>query len=232
VDAVGLIQLGSSADTLEQKRNEMRLVLLGELGVDALEPLLVLLAHVRRHSHAGDDDLRLRISRFCPVDDGLQIRAGGVGHDPAQSVIAAEFDHQHIDALPQEPVEPPQAARGGIAAHTGVDHAKLHPALVCLLLEQGRKAFLGVDAVARSQAVAEDDDRSRRAVGRRACGCGVGRRRAGEQPEKRHCDESAPDRPCALHWRHCSTICEWMQPNLRLTRLLRRGKTLRPRIGN
>jgi hypothetical protein len=61
----------------------------------------VVLAHVRRHLHAGEDDPGRGIFGAHAVDDALETGAGDGRLDAAQAVVAAEREDEDVHGLPQ-----------------------------------------------------------------------------------------------------------------------------------
>ena len=118
MNRVRLIEIAISADVLEQKWNQRRVILLRDVGENALKFRLIIRAEIRRHLHSGDDDFELRIFRFRLVDDRLQICfPAALPRNPRKPSFAPSAMDENIDLLLQQPVDPAQTARARVAAH-------------------------------------------------------------------------------------------------------------------
>jgi putative ABC transport system ATP-binding protein len=165
MNPIGLIELRASAHPFQKKRNQQCVIRAGQFDENVFKLLLILLAHVGWHLHSGDDDLGVRIFGSGAIDDSLKIRSGGGGHDPAESVIPAEFQHEHIHPLPQEPLNAAKPARRRVPAQPGINHREVPLPLIDFLLQQSRKTFRRFQPVPGGQAVPQHHDRSFRVRG-------------------------------------------------------------------
>ncbi len=71
---------------------------------------------------------------FSRVRDLGECRTRDLRIGAAQRVVGAEFDDHALRPLGHRPVEPPEAARGGIPGYTGIDHLDLYPLVLQGLL--------------------------------------------------------------------------------------------------
>ena len=157
VDAVGQVKVGHAADALQQKRDEGDLVYLRQLGIHGGELTGVFWPHIRGHLHARQNNFNGRIAPADTLDHGLEVGAGSCRVYSAQSVVAPQFDAKNIHGLPQDPVQPAQATRGGLAAQPGVNDAPGEAAGIQFMLDQRRECFVGIETIAGGQAVAEKE---------------------------------------------------------------------------
>ena len=162
VDAVREVQRGDAGDTFEQEGDESGPVLLRELRVERAEASPVGLPVVGKSFHARRARPWAGATATHAVEDGLDVLPRRVRVLAAQAVVGPRFEDEHRDRLLQQPVEPAQRPRRRLAAHARVHHAVLEAGLVDPGLDQRGKSLVGVEAIARSEAVAqEQDDRAR-----------------------------------------------------------------------
>src|SRR4051812_47171235 len=103
MDPVRLIQLRSTPDAFEQKRNEGGVIQLSKVGKNPLECLGVFRAHVRWQLHTSDEEVDLRICSLHSVNDRLQIGPCLRDRNATQAVISAQLQHENIDLALQHP---------------------------------------------------------------------------------------------------------------------------------
>lgn len=158
MNLIGLVQLGDAPDALEEKRNQGGVFGPGHVGKKGAETARIVRSHAGRQLHAGEDDSGGGI--FVPglADDGDEVGTGLRQREPAQAVVAPEFEHQDVHRPAQQPVHAAQSARRGVAADAGVDNCKWKSGRIGALLQQGRKGRAWIHPVARGQAVAEQED--------------------------------------------------------------------------
>ena len=91
-----------------------------------------------------------------------KIGAGDAGFDAAESVVAAECEHEDSDGLTENPIDTARATGGCFAAQSGVDDAPRGRGGLNFLPNEGGVSFSSgvVQTVARSKAVAEENDRA------------------------------------------------------------------------
>ena len=77
----------------------------------------------------------------------------------AESVVRPELEDEDVNRSLQEPINPAQSARAGLAAQAGVDHFIRKLFRLDLLLDQRGKGLALLEAVARGQTVAEKQNR-------------------------------------------------------------------------
>src|SRR5690625_1646 len=158
MDAVGKVQFRNASNIFKQKRNQGRLVCLGEPRKNLGEFAAVIFAHIWRNLHSGDHERCLWIFFTDAVEDRLEAFFGRFRVDAWQAVVCTEFENKNIDRAAQDPVDPAKATGGGFSAQTGVDRLHIPPALVDLLLNQRRISLLWFDSVARGQTVSEKEN--------------------------------------------------------------------------
>src|SRR5579872_2863806 len=102
MDAVTLVKRRDAADAFEEEGNEGDVVFFRQFGKQVAELFGIGVAHIRWDLHAGKDDFGGRI--FIPdrVDNGLKIIAGAARGDPAEPVVAAEFQDKDVNRLTQD----------------------------------------------------------------------------------------------------------------------------------
>jgi len=172
VDAVGLIELRDAAYTLQEKVDEGGLVLCGQLGEDIVEGGCIGAAHGGEGLHSCQDDFGGGVFSFNGVDDGLQIGSCcGDGNAP-EAVIGAQFQHEDVDRLAEDPADAAFAACGSFAAKASVDDLIWPVEGVDAAADDGREGLVGAYAVAGGEAIAEEEDGF---GGGRIRGCETGR---------------------------------------------------------
>jgi hypothetical protein len=97
MDAVGQIEARITRDMLEQERYEHGVVAFGEIREGLAERARVDVAEIGRRLHAGDDERRIRIRATSADQDRVEVRAHLPDRQPAQAVVRAQLDHQHLD---------------------------------------------------------------------------------------------------------------------------------------
>jgi 2-aminoadipate transaminase len=138
VHAVALVQIGPAADALKKERHKRNPLPGRNLREDPGESPRVILAHVREHPHAGQDDPGRGAPRPDPRYDGLQVRADQGWVHAAQAVVRAEREDEDIDRLPKDPIHASQAPGRCLTAEAGVDHAPGQAGGGDLCLDDGR----------------------------------------------------------------------------------------------
>ena len=209
---------------LHEERDMVELELLGETGVERLEGGHVVAAEARRETDAEQEHAHARGARAR--GDLAQAALDLARILAAQAVVAAELEHEHVRGLFQQPVEPPQSARAGVAAHAGVDELERTPLGREPALQHGREGLGRIEVQTRRDAVAEEHDLGRaggdRRGGRRAARAGRrarqgllrrerGRARTvlaptagcGHEPERERAEEREPSAG-ASHDRDCT----------------------------
>jgi hypothetical protein len=96
MDAVGLIEARLTRDFVEQERHEHGIVAIGEVRERIAERARVDVAEIGRRLHAGDHERRVRIRAAGPDQDRVEVRAHLFDRQPAQPVVRAQLDHQHL----------------------------------------------------------------------------------------------------------------------------------------
>ena len=175
-----MVEVRVGGHAFEEKRDERGVVGLGQLGKGACEGGGVI-SQVHGHSHAGDDDFHGRILGADAVDDRLEIGAHGGDRQPAQAVVAAEFEDKDVHGRTENPVDAAESARRGLATQAGVDHAPRQAGGGDFLLHDGGECLGGgvIQSVAGSEAVAEEEHGFGSGPG------GLGRGGGGEQKHEK-----------------------------------------------
>ena len=119
----------------------------------------VVRAHVARRQHAGDEHRDM--ARLEPLEHRLERAAGQLGIDPSQGVVGAELEDHGLGAVGDRPVEPREAAGGGVARHSGIGDLRRDALGGERPLELCRKRRIDGKAVAGGERVAEGDDPQR-----------------------------------------------------------------------
>ena len=143
-------------------------------GEDGAEACGVALAQVGGRLHARQQDFDLRVPGPGPADDGEQVVAQGIDIQSPQAVVGPQLDHEHAHRRAQQPLQPPQAPRAGVAADARVHHTERKSGPVDARPDpRGKGVFPGVaQAVAFGEARAQEEDNT-------ALGRGVRRRDGG-----------------------------------------------------
>lgn len=117
-------------------------------------------AHAWGDAHTDEEDLTFWVFAFHRVDDRLQVVAGGCDGDTAQSVVAAELEHEDVGGLAEYPGDAAFTAGGRFTADAGFDDLIGFVERVEAVADPGGEGFIGLQAVAGREAVAEEDDSS------------------------------------------------------------------------
>ena len=160
--------------TVEEERVKIDRVLSGEIDVGLLESFTVGPAEIGRRQHAGQHDLHATCRGRG--DDLVKIGAQLIHRQPAQRVVAAEFDQQMAGLIAQHPIQPRGTTGRGIAGYPGIDHATVDAALAQCRLEPDRERVPFRDPQPRGQRIAEH----RETAGRCRQGGQQGQQDAGE----------------------------------------------------
>jgi len=96
MNAVGLVEVGTSADALKQERNEGRLVFFGDGGKYFSERAGELGAHFGWHLHPNQHEFRRWVFGSNPIENLFEVRPGNVRLDAAETIIAAEREYEDI----------------------------------------------------------------------------------------------------------------------------------------
>ncbi len=190
--AVALIEPGFPGHAVEEERIKQKTVAGGEFGIDRFEIAPIVGAEIGRRPHAGEQyghvpdgeaahDLRERLARDLRID-------------PAQHVVGTEFDDDGIGPLRHRPVEAGEPIGSGIPGDPRIgdlDREALGPER---LFELDRKGFVGAQAEAGGERIAQDHD-SHWPIG---CGSGRHAHRDGERQHHRNqrkCLDPPPPSP-------------------------------------
>ena len=155
MNAVGQVEIPYPADTLENKRNQQRVVFLGDRSKNGLELLGIAMPHIRWQLHASNNNFRIGVLGLDPIDDGLKIFPNGFGRNATQAIVATEFKNQDIDATAQKPIDAIETPGRSVATLSGIDNLKWPVFGLDLLLNQGGIGLADVKSVTGCDAVAE-----------------------------------------------------------------------------
>ena len=182
MDLVVLIQGGVAADAGEQEGDEGGGVFFREFGIEGGKFAGIVGAEHRWHHHAGDNEPGGGIFFADTFHNPLEPGPGDAGLDAAETVVAAECEHEHVHGLAENPVDAAGAAGGGLATQAGVDDPPREAGRRDFLLNEGRVGLGGgiFEPVAGGQAVAEENQGAR-----------VGGRKKGGEHAKADCAEKA-----------------------------------------
>ena len=166
MDRIGLHQVGMAGDAFQKEGNPGQMVLLGQAQIDLFERPNVVGAIIAREGHSSQQ--YLDSSLLKTLDHLNEVRAGGRNREPAESVIAAEFQ-DHYGRFRRENIRQTlQSVSCSISADPHVDDVVFVAGGVDQALEVVRIALTGFDTETCCQTIAErHDDRAR--IGRRIC---------------------------------------------------------------
>lgn len=156
VNAVALIVMANGRDILKKKRIERHLVLPGQFGVELIKFMIIIGAEIARRTHSGQQHSDFFLLQAG--DDRRQIFSDRLRRQPAQGVVGAEFDNNYLGSIRQRPIEPGEAAGGGITGDPRVDYQNVVSGRLQRLLQLCRKRFVFGETVASGQAVAKNQN--------------------------------------------------------------------------
>ena len=156
MDAVLLDGVGDVDQVLVDHGDEGGVVLGGEVAEDLVEGIDVVLAVVGREGDAGEQYLYM--GGFKSGEHLVEIVAGLVGGQAAETVVAAEFDDYDLRMQEQDGAEAGDGVLGGCAAGTLVVDLVMVAKGVEFLLQVIGIGLAGLEAVAGGDAVAEADE--------------------------------------------------------------------------
>jgi len=118
------IQLGIRRHTLQQKRDQARIVRRRQARIDCGKGVGVGGTQIGWNQHASDDEGCLRMFRSYSGQNGLKILACGCEGHAAQTVISTEFEHEDVDFLVrrQNPVNSTSTGSRGLTTESGIHH--------------------------------------------------------------------------------------------------------------
>ena len=154
---VGLHHAADPVGSLENEGEHGDVVFLRQQSVGFVELPDVVGAIVWREGNSGEN-------YFCSAgfkcgDDLVEIGAGVVDRDSAESIVAAKFDNDNRWLQSKNAVQALQTIFGCVAADALVDDAIMIAALIEVRLEIVRIALAGIGAGARGEAVAKADEK-------------------------------------------------------------------------
>lgn len=166
VHAVLEVEIGLCRDAFKEEGIEEDVVLCRELGKDRVEGGGIVIAEIRGRAHSGEED-RQPAGRQSG-EDRIERLARDRRIGAPESVVGAELDDDCVGLGPDRPVEAGEAVARGISRNAGIDDGHIVAARPEGALELDGEGLVSGEAEARSQAVAEGDDRQRGRRGRRA----------------------------------------------------------------
>ena len=128
---------------------------LRQLGINAVEIMLVLSAPIARRQHAEQQDLGAR--RLDLADHRVEVGAHDLGVDAAQRVVGAERQDHEFGLVGERPIEPRQAIGRGVARDPGIDDRDRDALAVQPRFEPSRKRLARRQPQTRGQAVAKGE---------------------------------------------------------------------------
>src|SRR5688500_9492555 len=136
MDTILLVELGTSGDAVEQKRNQCHSFIPGDRRVRFPEASRVASAKIRRRLHDGEQDFRVRLSLAYPADDCREIRLERVRVERAQRVVAPCLQHNDVHRILERPVDAAERSE----EHTSELQSPCN--LVCRLLLEKKKLYM------------------------------------------------------------------------------------------
>lgn len=155
MDAVGLDCAGDVDQVFVDHGNKGRMVLGYKVAEDLFELLNVVVAVVGRKGDAGEQDFDVRV--FERGQHLVEVVAGLVGGEAAETVVATEFDDYDFRVKEQDGAEIGDGVLGGGAAGASIAHLVVVAAAVQIPLQSVGIGLAGLEAVAGGDAVAVAD---------------------------------------------------------------------------
>lgn len=156
VDAVGLDGAGEGIDAVVEHGHEGDVMFGGGFAVDGVEAVDVVLAVVGWEGDADEEDFD--VGGLEGGEDGIEVAAGEVEGQAAQSVVAAELDEDDVRMLGEDGLDAGYRVFAGGSAYAGVDDVVVVAMGVEQVLQCGWVGLGDVQAVAGGDAVAEADE--------------------------------------------------------------------------
>lgn len=110
-----ILQLCSlnSHDAIQEEGIERNTILRRKSGIDPVETLRILAAHIRRSHDADQQDWNIALLQ--PGKNAVEVFFRLLRRDPAQGIVGPEFEDDAIRAVRHRPIYAGQATRGRIA---------------------------------------------------------------------------------------------------------------------
>ena len=159
MQAVALGQAEVGGDAVEEEGIEQHAVFGRQLGIDALEGLIVIGAEIGRRAHAAQQNGDMAVGQA--LEDLVQGVARHLRIDPAQHVVGAELEDDGVGSRRHRPVEAGKPVGGGIAGNAGILDLRGDSLVGKRGLQARHEAILGGQAETCRQRVAERHDLDR-----------------------------------------------------------------------
>ena len=169
MNAIGLVQLRISCDSLQEKGIQQNTMLFCKARIDRGEGFCIFAAEIGRRQHACEQDRNAALIEAGK--DGGQVCERRAWVQAAQSVVRAELNNRGIGRArwhaAESPVQPREPAGGGVAGHACINDNDIKIGGAKGLLELRRERLVLGKPVSGGEAVAEDE----KPHGRLGCGC-------------------------------------------------------------
>lgn len=156
MDAVLLDGAGDIDEVFVDHGDETHVVLRGEVAEDLVERGDVVGAIVGGQRDACEEDLD--VCGLQGGEDGVEVLARLIRRQPAEAIVAAEFDDDDGGMRLDDGVDVRDCILGGGAAGAAILDFVFVAALVEVLLERVRPGLAGLETIAGRDAVAVADD--------------------------------------------------------------------------
>lgn len=155
MNAVRQVEISYAADTVQNKRDQWRVIFFGHGKKYGLEFFAIAVSHVRWDPHPSNDDFRDGVLGLDPIDDPLKIFLDSFGRNATQAIIATELKNQYLDWVAEKPIDPIETAGRRVAALSGIDDFERPVLGSDLLLNQSGVRLAGFETIAGCDAVTE-----------------------------------------------------------------------------
>jgi hypothetical protein len=146
-----------AAHAVEEKRDQIKVELAGQVGINPFERSNVIGSIVAREGHASEEDTNT--GSLQGLDHGDLVGAGSRNGQAAKTVVAAEFEDYDDRFGGQDVGQALNSISRSIAADPQVDDVVVVPGAIEEALEIVGIALAGRDAKASGQTVAKGHDR-------------------------------------------------------------------------
>ena len=156
MDAVAVVQMWNSSDAVEKEWHEDDVMRIGQGAECLTEFRRIHRAVVRWCLHPRQNHRDAALLRT--TDDPIEVLPHLRHRQPAQAIVGAQLDDEHIDVTVERPVQPAQPARRRVARDAGVHHFVGIPFGVEPHLNQRWDRLLARESQTGGQAVAEKNN--------------------------------------------------------------------------